>query len=112
MVGLVSLREAGSSHWWVSTSMSTFAMMTGKGPPTSSGMHVVIRSPKTALKRAQDIMMMIKYYEGEGLNWWPLTERIVLKYVGGSERKSKSKLTGKNLVHAFEVLQVCHGSKL
>lgn len=69
-----------------------------------------IRSPKTALKRAQDIMMMIKYCEGEGLSWWPLTERIVLKYVGGSERKSKSKLTGKNLVHALKFFKYVMGA--
>ena len=69
-VGLVSLREAGSSHWWVSTSMSTFAMMTGKGPPTSSGMHVVSDHPR------------LHWRERRTSWWWSSTAKEKV-WVGG-----------------------------
>ena len=69
-----------------------------------------IRSPKTALKRAQDLMMMIKFCEQAGLNWWPLTERNVLKYLGWNEGKARSKLTGKNLLHALKFFKYVMGA--
>ena len=69
-----------------------------------------IRSPKTALKRAQDLMQLIKFCEREKSNWWPLTERTVLRYIGWNEGNEKSKLIGKNLIAALKFFKFVMGA--
>ena len=69
-----------------------------------------IRSPKTALKRAQDLMQLIRFCERENSNWWPLTERTVLRYIGWNEGNEKSKLIGKNLIAALKFFKFVMGA--
>ena len=69
-----------------------------------------IRSPKTALKRAQGLMQLIRFCKREKSPWWPLTERTVLRYIGWNEGNEKSKLIGKNLIAALKFFKYVMGA--
>ena len=71
-----------------------------------------VRSPNTALKRGRDIKLYITWVEKKVLtNWWPLQERSLLMYLDSCEFENKSKLIGKNLVHALKFFRFVMGAE-
>ena len=71
-----------------------------------------VRSPNTALKRGRDIKLYITWVEKKVLtNWWPLQERALLLYLDSCEFENKSKLIGKNLVHALKFFRFVMGAE-
>lgn len=67
-----------------------------------------VRSPKTALKRAQDLQSFIRYRGHEG--WWPLDETDLINYLEWCQRQKKSKITGKNLKHSLKFFRYVMGA--
>ena len=71
-----------------------------------------VRSPNTVLKRGRDLKLLGTWVEKQALiNWWPLQERMLLRYVDACEFENKSKLVGKNLVHALKFFRYVMGSE-
>lgn len=67
-----------------------------------------VRSPKTALKRAQDLQSFIRYRGKEG--WWPLGETDLINYLEWCQKQKKSKITGKNLKHSLKFFRFVMGA--
>ena len=67
-----------------------------------------VRSPKTALKRAQDLQSFIRYRGKEG--WWPLDETDLINYLEWCQKQKKSKITGKNLKHSLKFFRYVMGA--
>ena len=74
---------------------------------SASGM-LVVRSPRTVLKRAQDLESFIRYRGEDG--WWPLDETDLINYLEWCQKKDKSKLTGKNLKHSLKFFRHVMGA--
>ena len=67
-----------------------------------------VRSPRTVLKRAQDLESFIRYRGEDG--WWPLDETDLINYLEWCQKKDKSKLTGKNLKHSVKFFRHVMGA--
>ena len=67
-----------------------------------------VRSPRTVLKRAQDLESFIRYRGEDG--WWPLDETDLINYLEWCQKKDKSKLTGKNLKHSLKFFRHVMGA--
>ena len=69
-----------------------------------------LKSPKTVLKRGQDLKRFVCFVQESRGAWWPVREQDMLQYMEAMARNEASKSTGKDLLSALRFYKYVLGA--
>ena len=70
------------------------------------------KSPHTVLKRGRDLARFVTWCNSEREKWWPITERLLLRYLDKCKKDGASLSTGKELASAIRFFKFVLGAEI